>query len=239
MQGARERDPKTGIPTGCPCFSRWEDRRETIMSETNLQADHAANLCFVAGQIERGQLTPETIRVIDRKILHGPTRPDGTRPPGWLSVRFSELVRTAGEDGFLERASIRAALHVLGKLVRDKHLPEDPAAWIRTAETLRAAVPTREESKAVQPASKKRSTGKVRATINARIIDLLQQHPEASGWSARKIAAHLKCGKSTVAATNTYLVLEVERTKARAERATAQRRNRNRLPHKQKPDKTG
>ncbi len=131
------------------------------------------------------------------------------------------LLAVAGEMGPLAQSQNWDAL-----LAEIGH--GESAVWQMLREAVERA-PAPDDGQETENTDAKWGPNGGRATINARIIDLLQQHPEAAGWSARKIAAHLKCGKSTVADTSTYRVLEVERTKARAERANAQRRNRKRL----------
>ena len=42
-----------------------------------------------------------------------------------------------------------------------------------------------------------------KATVNSRILELIQKEPKARGWTCQQWAERLKCGKSTVAETDT------------------------------------
>ena len=63
-----------------------------------------------------------------------------------------------------------------------------------------------------------RPVKKSKATVNARVIDLLQRNPEARDWSARKIAESLECGESSVAECEAYKTLDTAREMARLNR---------------------
>lgn len=49
------------------------------------------------------------------------------------------------------------------------------------------------------------------ASVNARMLEVMQSNPDARGWSARQWAKHLGCSKSAVAATPTWKQLELMR----------------------------
>lgn len=64
-----------------------------------------------------------------------------------------------------------------------------------------------------------------KATVNARMLEALQEkYNERSGWGCKQWATHLKCGKSTVVATETWNSLTIAREQVRAERAKRNRR---------------
>jgi hypothetical protein len=168
--------------------------------------------------------------------------PDTLEAMGWMPpADLEEAYQDEPERGlceWLERTPERAVRYwqaagdAVGKLETGRELwPAIGKKW---------ATITPGDGQGTETAGGKRSSKKGRATINARIIELLQTTPEAAGWSARKIATHLRCGKSAVASAPTFRVLEVEREKVRAEQATSQRRNRKRLHAKplSGPDKT-
>ena len=116
------------------------------MQTTHYRADQAETtvkrlLLEVADHVARGQLPPEVLRIIDRQLLHSPATEDNPHPPGWLNVRYTALVRSAGDDELTERARIRAALATLSRVMRVKRLPDDPAEWQRMAATLCAVCP--------------------------------------------------------------------------------------------------
>jgi hypothetical protein len=63
-----------------------------------------------------------------------------------------------------------------------------------------------------------------KATVNARMIDALQSHPEAIGWTAKKWSQHLRCSPAAIVATNAWKSMKLDREKGRAERAKDRRR---------------
>lgn len=70
---------------------------------------------------------------------------------------------------------------------------------------------------------KGKSKGKL---INARMLQAIQNRPEASGWSLRQWATHLDCAPSTVAATKTWTeILLAGRAVRLAKEATKRERS--------------
>jgi hypothetical protein len=62
------------------------------------------------------------------------------------------------------------------------------------------------------------------ASVNARMLETIQANPEAMGWNSAEWAKHLKCAKSSVVETPTWINLKMGRERARAERARDRRR---------------
>jgi hypothetical protein len=62
-----------------------------------------------------------------------------------------------------------------------------------------------------------------RAKINARMLETIQNNPEAMGWTSPQWAKHLKCAKSSVVDTETWKDLTMRRQRNRAERAQDRR----------------
>jgi hypothetical protein len=63
-----------------------------------------------------------------------------------------------------------------------------------------------------------------KATVNIRMLEVIQDNPESLGWNSPQWARHLKCGKSTVVETKTWKDLRTGRERERAERALDRRR---------------
>ena len=68
-------------------------------------------------------------------------------------------------------------------------------------------------------------TPKPKATINARMIDLIHD-PETHAWSSQKFAVKLGCSKSSIVATAAWKELATAREMARQDRATTTQRRR-------------
>jgi hypothetical protein len=60
--------------------------------------------------------------------------------------------------------------------------------------------------------------------IHARMLETIQEIPEAMGWSSIQWARHLKCAKSTVVGTTTWKNFTMLREQAKAKRALDRRR---------------
>lgn len=72
--------------------------------------------------------------------------------------------------------------------------------------------------------TKQQTVGK-RPGINARMLEAMQANPQmVMGWSAARWAKHLKCAKSSIAATATWKDLMMARERVKAERAVNRRR---------------
>ena len=63
-----------------------------------------------------------------------------------------------------------------------------------------------------------------KASVNARMIEAIQDNPESMGWNSPQWARHLKCGKTSVVGTKTWKDLSTRRERERAERALDRRR---------------
>jgi hypothetical protein len=74
------------------------------------------------------------------------------------------------------------------------------------------------------PPLAKRGKGRQHGTVNARMLETIQQDPSAMGWSSPKWAKQLKCSRSTIVATEAWRMLESARLRAKAERMTDRRR---------------
>lgn len=90
-----------------------------------------------------------------------------------------------------------------------------------------------ESSRAARDAVSRR-----KATVNTRMIDIMQQESEAAGWTSTQWASRLKCAKSTVVATMAWKRLENLRLQARAERVNDRRRNRIPISDNDSSDRT-
>jgi hypothetical protein len=55
--------------------------------------------------------------------------------------------------------------------------------------------------------------------INARMLETLQQQPEAIGWTSTEWAKHFKCSTAAICNCGTWTQLEHYREKQKAERA--------------------
>lgn len=62
------------------------------------------------------------------------------------------------------------------------------------------------------------------ATVNARMIDLLNRRTDSRGWTSRQMAEALECSKSAVAETACWRELQKERVQARQDRISRTRR---------------
>ncbi len=60
-----------------------------------------------------------------------------------------------------------------------------------------------------------------KATINARMIDVLQADQDAAGWTAKQWACRLKCSAGAIVGTNTWKSMTLNRETMKAERASA------------------
>jgi hypothetical protein len=67
--------------------------------------------------------------------------------------------------------------------------------------------------------------GQRKLSVNARMLETMQQNPESHGWSAFRWSEHLKCAKSSVASTQTWRELALVRERLKAERAADRRTN--------------
>ena len=65
-----------------------------------------------------------------------------------------------------------------------------------------------------------------RATINMRMMEVLQENREAMGWSSVKWAKHLECSRSTITETATWKNLEKARYDLKAQRMADGKRRR-------------
>lgn len=59
-----------------------------------------------------------------------------------------------------------------------------------------------------------------KATINARMIDVLQREPDAMGWTAKQWAKRLKCSPPGIVGTNVWKSMKLDREKGKAEQAS-------------------
>ena len=69
------------------------------------------------------------------------------------------------------------------------------------------------------PSRNKNKGRRQKTSINARMLEAIQQNEDAIGWNSTQWAKHLKCAKSTVVETDAWKQFEITREKARAERA--------------------
>ena len=100
---------------------------------------------------------------------------------------------------------------------------ENPAllvpAFIKLEKRLRELAATYGDNE--PPSAESTATLKSRkATVNARMIDLLGKKPEAAGWTAKQFAAELQCSASMVVGTNVWKSMKLDREKGKAERAS-------------------
>jgi hypothetical protein len=63
-----------------------------------------------------------------------------------------------------------------------------------------------------------------KATVNMRMADEIQRHPDAMGWTITQWQKHLKCGRATIQGTETWRNLENYRLSKKAERMNDRRR---------------
>ena len=76
---------------------------------------------------------------------------------------------------------------------------------------------------------------KSKATVNARMMDLMTKNPEARGRTCSQWASELKCGTSTVGEARAWKELEMFRLSEKAMKVKAQQRCRERN-EKETPD---
>lgn len=63
-------------------------------------------------------------------------------------------------------------------------------------------------------------------SVNARMLDAIQNNAEAMGWGCKEWAEYLKCSKPSVTATKTWKDLAMGRDRVKAEKAVDSRRGR-------------
>ena len=105
--------------------------------------------------------------------------------------------------------------------LRIQRLAVSLIAWARDIES---DLRTREPECTSPPTSRKASKSGRKATVNVRMLEAIQENPEAMGWNSPKWAKFLKCGKSSVVETKTWKTLSTSRERERAERALDRRR---------------
>jgi hypothetical protein len=101
-----------------------------------------------------------------------------------------------------------------------------PNKHFSVPELLEAAAPVAQVSPNGQGGGGARVVPKPRASVNARMLQTIQEDPDAMGWSCKQWAQHLRCAKSSVVETATWKNMSITRERARAER----RRDRGRRP---------
>ena len=67
--------------------------------------------------------------------------------------------------------------------------------------------------------STSRSGKRPKPTVNARMLEVVQQDQDAIGWNTTKWAKHLKCAKSTIVDTDAWNLYRTLREKNKAEQA--------------------
>jgi hypothetical protein len=105
--------------------------------------------------------------------------------------------------------------------LRIQRLAVSLIAWARDIES---DLRTREPECTSPPTSRKASKSGRKATVNVRMLEAIQENPEAMGWNSPKWAKFLKCVKSSVVETKTWKGLSTSRERERAERALDRRR---------------
>ncbi|MDP7305857.1 MAG: hypothetical protein QGG09_22285 [Pirellulaceae bacterium] len=98
------------------------------------------------------------------------------------------------------------------------------SSLIARAHDIESDLRTREPECTSPPTSRKASKSGPKATVNLRMYGVLQENPEAMGWSCLKWAKCLKCARSTVVATAAWKTYKDIREKEKAERALDRRR---------------
>ena len=144
-------------------------------------------------------------------------------PAGWLD---------AVKDG-LQTSITNAIAHAdrlkepkVRRILRDVHsiaLEYATAMATRTVETTPPVVEAVRESpnRQAKIATKK-------ATVNARMIDVLGREPVAAGWTAAKWAARLKCSDAAIVGTNVWKSMQLDKGEAKAEHASKRAREKRR-----------
>ena len=125
----------------------------------------------------------------------------GDRNPPWKKI--AEDFRAKGANSTTIRDM--SAPRVL-ELLRTQMLEAEPSAKNPT-----------------MPDAPKRSS-RNNASVNARMIEIIQKNHLAATWSAQQFATALGCAKSTVASTETWRNLRIQRGLVRQERAAARQR---------------
>jgi hypothetical protein len=83
----------------------------------------------------------------------------------------------------------------------------------------------RADAVATEPATAKR-----KATINAKMIDVLGKKPDAKNWTVRRWQAELHCSVGGIARTNVWKSMKLDREQLKAERTRDRRRKKK--PHR-------
>lgn len=73
-------------------------------------------------------------------------------------------------------------------------------------------------------AKRPHATAKLRATINARMVDLLGREPAATGWTARQWSIALKCSPAAIVGTNVWKSMKLDREQRKAQLTQDRRR---------------
>lgn len=79
--------------------------------------------------------------------------------------------------------------------------------------------------KASEEGDKKVDNPRPKATVNARMLELMQKDPKVKGWTCQEWAKKLGCARSTVHGTETWKMLGQFRLEQKADRANDRRRN--------------
>tara|TARA_B100001123_G_scaffold386875_1_gene461699 strand:+ start:331 stop:1092 length:762 start_codon:yes stop_codon:yes gene_type:complete len=98
------------------------------------------------------------------------------------------------------------------------------SSLIARARDIESDLRTREPECTSPPTSLKASKSGPKATVNVRMLAVIQENPEAIGWSCSEWAKHLKCARSTVVATMTWKTFKRHREMDKAERDLSRRR---------------
>lgn len=179
----------------------------------------------------------ETLKIIPDEWVQKSDHPQlNERWKSALRRVLKQCERWAGASSQFNRNSTYAR-HELMSIAQDaistgkgvREAAESLVVWIEATADLSADVALFENQQSIgntekrtQP-PKKSPKGKPKATVNARMLEIMSDDPEVRGWTAQQWAKKLKCGRSTVVETKTWQDLELVREKQKAERAKDRR----------------
>ena len=96
--------------------------------------------------------------------------------------------------------------------------------WLGVRVHDKLAADTKTDADNGRLAKAKEKPSKRKAGVNARMLEMMYQNHEATGWPCTQWAKHLKCAKSSVVTTQAWIDLKMGRDRVKAERAQDRRR---------------
>ena len=211
------------------------ETEDAIAAELDeLLAAGKGKLAKCAKQAETERVKEKAERVKEEAKQAETESPECAGPPAppVLPVPLWDLFQDA--DRALRRCGLTAEASALAQFYDNSFNEPAPTREYVVAlladlqpEEAPATTESKEPPPKVEPKSK--------ATVNARMMDLMTKNPEARGWTCNQWASELKCGTSTVGEARAWKELEMFRLSEKAMKVKAQQRCRERN-EKETPD---